>query len=265
MRKQKLLIAAVAILLALGLAHYFVRKNYCLPILMYHSINPAATSNAMLSIAPKTFERQMRFLKNFGYNVVPLESVIAFLEEGRPIPARTVAITIDDGYRDNYTYAFPILKEYNFPATIFIITGEVGRTAGDRLSWDEIKQMRDSGLVSFGSHTLGPEPLVNIKSDDEIRRQIFLSKKTLEERLGERVKMFSYPEGRFNNSIKQMVKEAGYNLAVATSPGKGFPNNDILALKRLRISSNSGNLFVFWVETSGIYNFIKERHNRKKH
>jgi hypothetical protein len=85
----------------------------------------------------------------------------------------------------------------------------------------------------------------------------------LEEKLGRPISAFSYPEGRFNNKIKQLVMYAGYTVAVATNPGKRFANDDIFALKRLRISANCNNLFIYWVETSGYYNFMRERRHKK--
>jgi len=94
----------------------------------------------------------------------------ALIEQKNTIPTRTISITFDDGYRDNYTYAFPILKKYGLPATVFIIVNEVGRL--DRLSWDEIKEMQDSGIITFGSHTLGPEPLIKISSKAELRKHM---------------------------------------------------------------------------------------------
>jgi peptidoglycan/xylan/chitin deacetylase (PgdA/CDA1 family) len=264
MRKYKILIVLSAVLvLAIALLTSFIRQKYVFPILMYHSVNPGAKKENRREVSSEAFERQMRFLKKLGYNVVPLGSLVSFIEEGKQVPARSVAITFDDGYRDVYTYAFPVLKKYNLPATLFVIINEIGRPAADRLSWDEVKEMQDSGLISFGSHCIGPEPLVNIKSEEELRRQIFLSKKILEERLGQEVLMFSYPEGLFNDQIRYLVREAGYLLAVATSPGRKFPNHDPLLLKRLRISASADNLFVFWLEASGIYTFIKERRHGK--
>lgn len=223
---------------------------------MYHSVNTSAMPKNRLQVRVDTFERQMRFLKSHHYNVLSLESIVTLIKKGEKIPPRSVAITFDDGYRDNYIFAYPILKKYNLPATIFIIVNEVGRP--DRLSWDEIKAMQNSGIITFGSHALGPEPLMNIRSEEELKKQIFESKKILEEILGQKVTMFSYPEGRFNDKIRQLVIDAGYRLAVATSPGKKFANDDIFTLKRLRISATSNNLFVFWIETSGFYTFIKE-------
>ncbi len=262
MSKQKRLITlfGVIILLSIFLVS-FIQGKYVVPIVMYHSVNPVMRQEIkLLRVSPETFERQMRFLKSHHYNVLTLESLATLIKEKKKILPKTIALTFDDGYKDNYIYAFPILKKYHLPVTVFIITDEVGRA--DRLSWDEIKTMQDSGIVTFGSHTLGPEPLINIKSEQELRKQIFDSKKILEEKLGRWINAFSYPEGRFNNKIKQLVMTAGYKLAVATNPGKKFVNDDIFALKRLRISASANNLFVFWIETGGYYNFIREHRHK---
>lgn len=265
MRKSKsLILIIIVILFSCGIfLNNFIKRHYVVPILMYHYFDPNSLPHDMLNVRPDIFERQMRFFKSHNYNVVPLERLSDLIRDKKKIPPKTVAITMDDGYKNNYIYAFPILKKYNLPATVFLIVDEIGRRQNDRLSWEEIKEMSDSGLITFGSHTLGPEPLINIKSFDELRRQIFDSKKVLEERLGRKVDMFSYPEGFFNDKIKGLVIEAGYKLAVTTMPGKNYPNDDVFILKRLRISQNSQNLFIFWFETSGIYTFLRD--NRKHH
>jgi peptidoglycan/xylan/chitin deacetylase (PgdA/CDA1 family) len=262
LKRRRLIIVLGIILIIIFSLLGFIRRQYVVPILMYHSVSEAPVSGNRLAVSVDSFRRQMQFLKNHNYNVVPLEAVANLITGQKKIPAKTLAITFDDGYRDNYTNAFPILKKYNLPATMFIITNEVGRPGGDRLSWDEIKIMRDSGLIAFGSHCLGPEPLVNIKSEQDLRREIFDSKKILAERLKKEINAFSYPGGLFNDKIRQLVIDAGYKLAVTTNPGKKILNNDIFALKRLRISSTSDNLFVFWIESSGYYNLLRE--NRHK-
>jgi len=231
-------------------------RHYTAPIAMYHAILKKPNPKDRLAVSEAAFERQMRFLKRHRYNVVPLEELARLIKEKKRIPFKTIAITFDDGYKNNYTYVFPILKKYNLKTTIFVIVDEIGRR--DRLSWDEIKEMQASGLITIGSHAMGPGILTEIKSMEEIKRQIFKSKKILEEKLGAPTNTFSYPEGRFNQEIRQLAIGAGYELAVATSPGKRFSSSDIFALKRLRISENANNLFVFWIETSGIYMFIKE-------
>ena len=235
-----------------------ISLNYVPPILMYHSVDFTVPPESRLVVSVDSFERQMRFFKEHHYNVIPLETLALMIKEKKKIPAKTVVLTFDDGNKDNFTHAFPILKKYNFCATMFVIIDELGRPQGDKMSWQDLLVMRDSGLIDIGSHTLGPEPLIDITSEEEVKRQIFESKKILEERLGQPVIAFSYPQGRFTPLIKEWVKEAGYQVAVVTNPGKKLPNDDVLALKRLRISSTSDNLFVFWIESSGYYNFIRE-------
>lgn len=263
MRCRKRLVIFFSLILLLGFFLInFLRQIYVVPIIMYHSVRPKAAKENRLVVSVDLFERQMRFLKARRYNVVPLESLAMLIKDKKRIPPKTIAITFDDGYKDNYTYAFPILKKYNLVATIFVIVNEVGRFQGDRLNWHELRQMQDSGIFTVASHAMGPEPLINLKDEEEIRYQIFESKKILEQNLGRRPEAFSYPEGRFNNKIRQLVIDAGYSLAVVTNPGREFPNDDIFALKRLRISSTSDNLFVFWIETCGYYNFIREHRHK---
>ncbi|RKY33040.1 MAG: hypothetical protein DRP74_01215 [Candidatus Omnitrophota bacterium] len=258
LKHKKLTYLFISIFLFVLLAVSFIRQQYVVPILMYHSVRPDAEKENRLAVSAESFKRQMQFLKKFNYNVLPLDELAKLIREKKTIPMRTVAITFDDGYKDNYKFAFPVLKEYQIPATVFLIVNEIGRSQNDRLSWQEIREMRGSGLVDFGSHCLGPEPLVNFTSDSKIQKEILLSKKILERKLGIPIAAFSYPEGRFSEKIKNMVRRAGYELAVVTSPGKRYPDDDVFLLKRLRISSTSDNLFVFWLESSGFYTFIKE-------
>lgn len=265
-RKRLIILFSIPIIAFLFLAVFF-KHNYVAPIIMYHSVNPHADQRNRLAITPDTFERQMRFLKNNHYNVISLEALSRLIKEKKRIPSRTIAITFDDGYRDNYVYAFPVLKKYNLCATLFIIVNEVGRPQADRLNWDEIKAMQGSGIISVASHGLGPDPLIKIKSEGELRREIFESKRILQEKLSADINAFSYPEGMFDAKIRQLVIDAGYTLAVATNPGPEYPDDDIFALKRLRISENASNMFVFAVETSGFYTFMKEfkkTHRRHK-
>ncbi|MFA4843018.1 MAG: polysaccharide deacetylase family protein [Candidatus Omnitrophota bacterium] len=263
MRKFKKIKIIFGVIIVLFLAFAgFIRQHYVVPIIMYHSVNPSAKPQNRLAITDAAFERQMRFLKEHHYNVLPLEDLARLIKGKIKIPPKTTAITFDDGYRDNYIYAFPILKKYNLPATIFIIVNEVGRPQGDKLSWDEIKEMQASGLITIGSHTLTHKYLEEIKTEGELRKEVFDSKRILEDKLSRQVNIFSYPSGTFTPLMRGLVIEAGYKLAAATNPGKNYPNNDIFALKRLRISSTSDNLFVFWFETTGYYTFFKERRHK---
>jgi peptidoglycan/xylan/chitin deacetylase (PgdA/CDA1 family) len=259
-RRKRLIVFLGIIVFTTASLAVFVSRHYVLPIIMYHSVSTKVPPGNVITVSAKTFERQIAFLKKHNYNVIPLEAASDFITKRKKTPPRTIVLTLDDGYKDNYTYAFPILKKYNFPATIFIILSEVGRS--DRLSWAEIKEMQSSGLITFGSHTISHPLLDFIKDNQELIKEISGSKKILEEQLGRKVNTFCYPMGRFSDKARQAVIAAGYKIAVATNPGKKYPDNDIFVLKRLRISENAGNLFVFWLETSGYYNFIREhRHN----
>ena len=260
MSKRKVIISILLVtVIPLFLLINYGRNKYVVPILMYHSVNPQSDPLIKrLILTPQAFERQMRFLKEHKYNVLTLESVVRLIKDKKKIPPGTVAITFDDGYRDSYTYAFPILKKYDLPATMFIIVREVERPQGDRLSWAEVKEMQESGIISFGSHAIGPDPLIKIESEEGLKIQILGSKRILEEKLGRKVNIFSYPEGMFDDRIRQLVIEAGYLAAVATK-AKGYAYGDIFALKRLRISEKDSNSLIFAVRISGFYTFMKER------
>ena len=266
LKRKRLILAVFAAFLAfvIILPVNFIQRKYVVPILMYHSIDPYARKDNLLAITPAYFKRQMRFLRDHDYNIISLEAVAGLIKGSNKIPPRTIAVTFDDGYKDNYTYAFPILKEFNIPATIFVIVNEVGRPQGDRLSWDDIKIMQESGLITFGSHTLNHPWLPGVILEEELKKEIGDSKRILEEKLGKKVAIFSYPLGGFNDKIRKMVIDSGYSYAVAANPGRRFSDNDVFALKRLRISRNAGNLFIFWVETSGYYNMIRESKYKKQ-
>jgi len=261
-KRKRLIIAVVFVSVLIFSFVNFIQPKYVIPIAMYHSINPNAQKDNRLVITPQAFARQMRFLKKHNYNVITLEKAADIIKNKKKAPANTIVLTFDDGYKDNYTYAFPILKKYGFPATLFIIIDEVGRPEGDMVSWDDIYAMQASGLVTIGSHTFRHPYLIDLTSREDIRREIQDSKKVLEIKLGRKVDAFCYPAGRFNKEIRQIVIDSGYKIAVATNPGKEIPDDDVFALKRLRISQNCANLFIFWIETSGYYNLIRE--NRKK-
>jgi len=258
LRRKKLILGLVIIILGVLLLANFFRQQYVAPILMYHYVTPFFHKGDPLAVSPLTFERQMQFLKNHHYNVVRLGELGNLIRGRKKIPPKTVVLTFDDGYKNNYTYAFPVLKKYDLPATVFLIVDEIARPQDDRLNWEEIKDMGDSGLIEFGSHAIGPGLLTDIASEEELRRQISGSRIILEERLGRKVTAFSYPEGRFNDKIRRMVIDAGYLSAVATSPGRDYPDDDLFALKRLRVSERSANLFIFGVQVSGFYTFMKE-------
>jgi len=254
-KRNRLIIFAVSAAVVIAAA-LFIQSRYVLPVIMYHSISPAPVKGDLLAVSAGTFERQMRFLKEHRYNVIRVEDLNDYAGGRKKIPPRAVAVTFDDGFKDNYTNAFPVLRKYNIPATVFIIVSKVGEP--DRLSWDQIREMQASGLITFGSHTLTHQLLCGIKSDADLEREIAGSKADMEEKLGRKVSLFCYPCGNFDDRVKEIVRESGYESAVAVNPGAWARDNDIWAFKRLRISENARNMFVFRVEISGYYNFLRE-------
>lgn len=259
------ILKAISILfciLILSFGVWFVRavRHYTVPILMYHYINAEESRRSKLGVSPKAFQRQMSFLRRHKYNIVALETLVDLIKEKKKIPPKTVVITFDDGYLDNYTNAFPILKKYNIPATIFVVVDRIGKRLGndDYMSQENIEELLMSGIISIGSHSVSHPNLSEIESESKLRYEISGSKKILEKALNTKVDFFSYPFGSLAAKARDFVIEAGYKGAVGTNFPKDYPAGDIYALKRLRISENCNNMFIFWVETSGLYTYIKE-------
>ncbi|MCX5700703.1 MAG: polysaccharide deacetylase family protein [Candidatus Omnitrophica bacterium] len=259
MFKRIRLIVSACLIIVFVVSIGYLRSIRTVTVITYHSIAAIADEDDRLTVLPKSFNRQMQFLKDHKYNVISLER-LGELIKSKKAPDKTIAITFDDGFKDNYLYAYPVLKRLNFPATIFIIVDKVG-SSGKRLTWEEIKEMQGSGLITFGSHTLSHPYLTEINSEAELKRQIFDSKKILEQKLGVPVDVFCYPSGRFNAHIKDLVVQAGYKFAVGTTLGKRFSNFDPYLIKRVRISASSDNLIDFWARVSGYYNSFR-KHSR---
>lgn len=254
MRKLSVIAVSIA-LVAIGAAAFiFMKTAYVVPVLMYHAIDHN-DKETKLSVNPGSFERQMRFLRKNKYNVMKLDDLAVLIKEKKNIPPKTVAITFDDGFYNNYQYAYPVLKKYNIPATIFVIVDKIGRPG--YLGWEEIKEMSDSGVVSIGSHTVSHKWLPEMGTE-RLRSELSRSKAALEEKTGKPVNALCYPIGAHDHRVERETGLAGYTCAVATNPGRFSPIDDVFSLKRIKVSRTSDNLFVFWLETSGYYTWIKE-------
>ena len=252
--RRILLIAGIAlIIVAAALTSVLVNATaYVVPILMYHSIENSS-DNTKLSVSPASFDRQMEFLRKNHYNVVPLGKVVSYIKKKERPPQKTIAITFDDGFYNNYQYAYPVLKKYNIPATVFIIVNRIDNPGF--LTWENIKEMAGSGIVDIGSHTKVHFWLLG--SDDRfLQDEVAGSKKILEEKLGKKVDFFCYPMGAFDAKSKKAVEDAGYLGAVATSP-RGVAQDDLYAIKRVRVSNSADNMFIFWAKTTRLYTWFK--------
>lgn len=215
--------------------HRFVTpKSYIgpVPILMYHSIgiNPKNT----LLVPPAFFEEEMKHLKEHLFHTITFQDLKDW-KQGHSLPDKPILITFDDGYKDNYTAAYPILKKYDLKATIFVVPGFVG--GKNNLSWQEIEEMRHSGLIEFGAHTMSHLDLTQL-SDAEQKYQLLESKQELESKLQLPVIAFAYPSGRYNESVLKNTELAGFEFAVTTHPGFAEQNQGMWTLRRVRVAGD---------------------------
>ncbi len=256
-RRRRLRIGGVLVVLACGV---YLHGQYVPPILMYHRIDDQSATSG-LSVSPDSFARQMAFLYRHGHRVVPLRTITDWIVNDKLPERGAVAITFDDGFESVYTQAYPVLRQHGLPATVFIVTNWVG-TPG-YLSWKQIRELAASGLFEIGSHSR-THPWLPAVDEQQLNEEITGSRRILEAQLpGIHVMHFSYPMGAYDATVKHNVREAAYESACATNPGRYRSWRDRYALKRLRISRSSDNLLVFWIETSGYYTWIKE--HRGKH
>jgi len=183
-----------------------------IPILTYHNFTEDEGSSYDMNIVE--FEKQMGYLATHNYSVISLSELLKGLRDSQ-LPPKPIVITIDDGFKSTYTLAYPILKKYNFPATLFLYTNFIEKNSSS-LTWEEIREMIKNN-IEIGSHTLSHCNLLKYKKSENyetylarIRREIFLSKEILESKIGGKVKFFAYPYGVYSPIIKNLVIQAGY-------------------------------------------------------
>ncbi|SDF68630.1 polysaccharide deacetylase family protein [Sporolituus thermophilus] len=227
MTKAKKLLA-VALICGGGFLFWLLAPAGGVPILAYHMVDPAPE---VYSVDPAAFEEQMRYLAREGYTAISLAELLDGLAGKRALPAKPIVITFDDGYRDNYTVALPILEKYNFKATVFVIAGQVGRSG--YLTWEEIKDMQRRH-VEIGSHTLSHAALTALTLPER-QREIGLSKQMLERHLGTPVEFLAYPYGKFDPALFPLLQEAGYRGACSGIAGLNFQGDNAYRLKRVNI------------------------------
>lgn len=252
--KKTLISIAVAALVAVGAMAAWVNSRYAVPILTYHHVGEG--SAPLNNVSAASFAQQMDFLHRHGYRVIPFSELVEIIEKGKSLPRRTVVIQFDDGFADNYTNAFPILKQHGFPATVFLISDSVG-TPGF-VTWDQAREMDAHGF-RVGAHTRHHAYLPGV-SPEQVKDEIIGSKRIIEENLGHRIEHFAYPSGGFTNAAKVIAKEAGFTAAVTTNRGWDKHNRDLYELKRIRVKDSDGTI-ALWAKLSGYYNvFRKCRH-----
>lgn len=200
------------------------------PILYYHGVLDIPWGIHSLFVRVKDFEEQMKYLSEAGYTPIFMSEIKQASKYEKPI-----VITFDDGYRDVYTYAFPILKKYNFKANAYVITGSIGADA--YLTNEMITEMSNSSLMEIGSHTVSHRKLATLSIED-IEYELKESQRVLEELLGKKITSIVYPSGSFDNRVIEISKKY-YQYGISVIEGKEFPNHlNTYSLKRIGVYRN---------------------------
>jgi len=212
-----------------------VPRQKGIPILMYHSID---NNNVFFTVKLEVFKKQMKYLKDNDYSVISLTELVRILESNNNLPDKTIVLTFDDGFGDNYSNVFPILKKHNFPATIFLITGLINKEMNNSqniplkiLNWEQIQEMHNSGLIDFQPHTVNHQELNE--------KEIIDSRKEIEERLNKKCELFAYPRGLYNNKIIDILKDNGFKASRTLKNGKVNKGDNLFELKRISVNSTT--------------------------
>lgn len=215
------------------------------PILMYHKVGtpPEGSRLKKLWVSENRLRWQMNYLKQRGYTAVTMRQVADAKNGGSPLPARPVALTFDDGYRNNFDSAFPILGEFGFSATLYVVVNAVGRdnfwhdpaseTRLPMVEWDHLAVLNKAGW-DIGSHTL-THPRLTRLSLGEAEKEIVESRRILEEKIGRAPVSFAHPygNGADNGDIRRLIQKAGYLTACSVHRGKADVAGAPLCLKRI--------------------------------
>ena len=203
-----------------------------IPILMYHNIlaNHEAGGTPS-SIYEHQFEEQMNYLAENNFETITLPDVLELTNNKNKNTKKPVVITFDDGYENNFTYAFPILKKHNLKATIFIIVNRVA--SANYMSWQQLEEMSNFG-IDMQSHTFSHKPLETL-STTAITHELQASKKILGERLKKPVDFISFPHGSCNKNIIENTKKLGYQGSCTSQPGIFNSHDSPYNIKRIDV------------------------------
>ena len=215
------------------------------PILMYHNIAPAPRGLRVyrsLYVSPGAFARQMWLLDRLGYTGLSVAKAMPYLRGERQ--GRVAVITLDDGYADNLDSALPVLRQFGFSATVYVVSGSIGRfNAWDAgklgirkrlMTTSELRRWVDGGM-EIGAHTR-THPRLTHCSDNALHEEIHGSKVELEDHTGSAVTQFCYPYGDLDDRVVEVTRQAGYDAATATRRGRAVPGTDLWRLPRVQVA-----------------------------
>lgn len=185
-------------------------KRQNVVILLYHRVR-----NENVHKPVELFEEQMAFLRN-NYNIIPLDRLVDYLKNGKLTSENFAALTFDDGYRDNFEIAYPILKCLNIPATMYLTPGYLDSNESQYLTWDMVREMMNSGLIHVGNHTFGHSVLSTLSKELQ-EQDIRTGRQRLEEMLGIKITSFAYPLGQpvhYSQDTVDIIERDRYDFAL---------------------------------------------------
>jgi len=218
-----------------------------IPILMYHYVEvPSATTTLKgLYLDPVIFDKQLQELKTNNYTTLFASELANSILSETKLSGNNIVLTFDDGYEDFYTKVWPVLKKYNYKATVYVIINKLDISG--YLTREQVKELAASNLVEIGSHTFNHPDLRSLKNKDA-KFEIQASKKILEQISGRPVLTFAYPFGYYKKEFFALASEVGYKAAVSVQPGVKQGINNIWEWRRLRPGERTGGVFIKWLE-----------------
>lgn len=220
---------------------------------MYHEINQRSP-NSSLTVSPESFRRQIEWLERKSFRLLSLDEVVD-RDNRVPLWDRSVALTFDDGFRDNYENAFSLLIRKGKSAALFVVVDWVGRDGF--LGWKEIRELADAG-ITIGSHSLSHRWLPDVSRDEELAGEIVDSKKRIEDQIGRGVRHFSYPVGGIDRRVAEWVRKAGYRAAwVAGARPTYQSDSPCLSLRRIKVSPADTHPIHFSIKAYGIKGLLQ--------
>lgn len=210
------------------------------PILMYHYVGvlppDADDVRINLTISTEYFREHLEYLTSEGFSTISLYEIAQALQYGTPLPPKPIVLSFDDGHLDHYTNAYPLLREFNYTGTFFIITQFADDNASAHLSWEQIQEMAVNGM-SMQSHTK-THPNLQDRQHDFLVYQILGSVESLEHYTTQDIFGFSYPAGRYDDNVIDLLETTNIQLAVTTQYGAYHTSTDMLEAPRLRVTNN---------------------------
>ena len=258
---QRISAALVVLILAAYACFWIFPVPGQIPVLMYHFVG--TEQDAVMEknyVSQQGLGRQMELLKKFGFHVISMKEYEAIRKGVEKPRGREVVITFDDGHKTFETLAVPVLKEYNYPVILFLISDWLRRGPDETgsMTVETVKKLKAQySWISLGSHTRTHPVLPELK-DAQIEEEVLGAKRELEAAFGIPMDYFAYPTGNYDERTLKVVEEAGYKLAFTTAPKKlkGAAEGDF-NLTRIKMSRDSENPVIFWFKLSGLYQFFK--------